>query len=257
VSQGNRTIRALTRRSLNEILRVPTGAVPGVLAPTIFMLGLSAVFGAAAKLRGFGDVQDFRTFIVPVGLLQGAGFTGAATGVNLARDIEQGWFDRLLVAPVSRPTLLTGIVLSASLRALLPSSFLLIVAFALGVHWPGLDGLLIAYVLVMAMAAAMACFAITVALKFRTQQAAPLMQMGNFIATLFTTSYAPYALLAGWLQTIADVNPVTNVLAGVRQGFLADVTWADTWPALLSVAGMLVVLGGLALRGMTRVGSDA
>jgi ABC-2 type transport system permease protein len=202
-------------------------------------------------------VQDFRTFIVPVGLLQGAGFTGAATGVNLARDIEQGWFDRLIVAPVSRPTLLTGVVFSASLRALLPSTFLLVVAFSLGVRWPGVDGMLIAYVLVMLMAAAMACFAVTVALRFRTQQAAPLMQMGNFILTLFTTSYAPYALLAGWLQVISDINPVTNVLAGVRQGFIASVTWADTWPALLSVAGMLAVFGAFALRGMTRQGVNA
>ncbi len=248
-----RTIGALTRRALNEILRVPTGALPGVLAPTIFMLGLTAVFGKAADLPGFGT-DDFRSFIVPVGLLQGAGFTGAATGVNLARDIEQGWFDRLMVAPVSRPTLLTGIVLSASLRALLPATFLLIVGFSLGVHWPGLDGLLLAYVLLMGMAAAMACFAVAVALRFRTQQAAPLMQMGNFIATLFTTSYAPYELLARWLQIIADVNPVTNILAGVRQGFVDSVTWGDTWPALLSVAGMIIVLGAIALRGLTRVG---
>jgi ABC-2 type transport system permease protein len=249
-----RTILALARRALNEILRVPTGALPGVLAPTIFMLGLSAVFGAAADLPGFGDVDSFRAFIVPVGLLQGAGFTGAATGVNLARDIEQGWFDRLLVAPVSRPTLLAGFVLSASLRALLPGTFLLAVAFALGVPWPGLDGLLIAYVLIMAMAGAMACFAVTIALRFRTQQAAPLMQMGNFVLTLFTTSYAPYVLLAGWLQVVADINPVTNVLAGVRQGFIETVTWDTTWPALLSVAGMLIVFGAFAVRGMSRQG---
>ena len=251
-----RTIRALTRRSLNEILRVPTGALPGVLAPTIFMLGLSAVFAKASSLPGFGHVENFRTFIVPVGLLQGAGFTGAATGVNLARDIEAGWFDRLLVAPIPRPTLLGGIVLSASLRALLPATFLLVVAFALGVHWPGVLGLAIAYALLMALAAAMACFAVAVALRFRTQQAAPLMQMGNFVLTLFTTSYAPHALLAGWLQVVSDANPVTRVLAGTRQGFLGAVTWADTWPALLAVAGLLVVFGAFALRGMQRVGAD-
>jgi ABC-2 type transport system permease protein len=254
MSERLRTIRALTRRALNEILRVPTGALPGVLAPTLFMLGLSAVFGRASHLPGFAHVDNFRTFIVPVGLLQGAGFTGAATGVNLARDIEGGWFDRLLVAPISRPTLLTGIVASASLRALLPATFLLVVAFALGVHWPGIDGLLIAFVLVMALAAAMACFAVAVALRFRTQQAAPLMQMGNFILTLFTTSYAPRALLAGWLQVISDINPVTHVLAGARQGFLGAVTWGVTWPALASVGGLLVVFGGFALRGMQRVG---
>lgn len=251
MSHALATIGAMTRRALNEILRTPTGALPGVLAPTIFMLGLTAVFSKAADLPGFGT-DDFRSFIIPVGLLQGAGFTGAATGVNLARDIEQGWFDRLLVAPVSRPTLLTGVVLSASLRALLPSTFLLVVGLAIGVRWPGIDGLLIAYLLLMGMAAAMACFATIVALRFRTQQAAPLMQMGNFIAVLFTTSYAPRDLLANWLGTIADVNPVTHVLDGTRQGFVGAVTWADTWPAFVAMAGMILVLGALALRSLTR-----
>jgi ABC-type multidrug transport system permease subunit len=246
-------IGALMRRGLNEILRVPGGALPGVLAPTIFMLGLSAVFGEASNLRGYGGV-DFRTFIVPVGLLQGAGFTGAATGVNLARDIERGWFDRLLLSPTPRSVLLAGIVASASLRALLPAAFLLIVAFSTGVDVPSLVGLGIALVLVMGLAATMACYAILVALRFRTQQAAPLMQVGSFIAVLFTTAYAPRELLSGWLRTIADLNPVTHVLEGVRQGFVGDVTWAQSWPAFVSLTGLLVALGALAVRGMRREG---
>jgi ABC-2 type transport system permease protein len=75
------TIRALVARALNELTRVPGAAVPGVLAPTIFLIGLSGVFGQAAHLPGF-DATDFRTFVVPVGLLQGATFTGAATGLT-------------------------------------------------------------------------------------------------------------------------------------------------------------------------------
>jgi ABC-type multidrug transport system permease subunit len=244
---------ALMRRGLNEILRVPGGAVPGVLAPTIFLLGLSAVFGRAADLRGFtGD--DFMTFIVPVGMLQGAGFTGAATGVNLARDIEQGWFDRLLLAPVPRPVILAGLVGSACLRALLPATFLLIVAFSFGVGWPGGTEMVLAAVLVMGLAAVMACWGVIIALRFRTQQAAPLMQMASFIAVLFTTAYAPKELLSDWLRTIATLNPVTLVLEGVRQGFVGEVTWGQTWPALLAVAGLLAVLGSLATRSMGRQG---
>jgi ABC-type multidrug transport system permease subunit len=250
VTHSSRIIGALTRRALHEVLRVPGGAIPGVLAPTIFMLGLSSVFGAAAQLRGYQ--ADFRTFIVPLGLLQGAAFTGAATGVNLARDIEQGWFDRLLLAPTPRPVLLAGLVASAALRALMPATLLLTVAFALGVGWPGLGAMALSVLLVMALAAAAACWAASVALKFRTQQASPLMQVGSFIAVLFTTSYAPMALLAPWLRTIARLNPVTYVLEGVRQGFVAHVTWADTWPALLASAGLLAALGALALRGMAR-----
>jgi ABC transporter DrrB family efflux protein len=246
-------IRALVVRALNEITRVPGAALPGVLAPTIFLIGLSGVFGEAARLPGF-DATDFRTFIVPVGLLQGAAFTGAATGVNLARDIERGWFDRLMVCPAPRTTILIGIVASAALRALLPATFLLLVAFAIGVGFPGVGALALDVVLVMGLATAVAFYAVLVALRFRTQQAAPLMQTVGFVAVLFTTAYAPKELLSGWLKAIATVNPVTFVLEGVRQGFTGSVTWADTWPALLAVAGLLAALGSLAVRRLGRVG---
>jgi ABC-type multidrug transport system permease subunit len=255
ISAGNvAVVRALVRRALNEITRVPGAALPGVLAPTIFMIGLSGVFGEAARLPAF-DATDFRTFIVPVGLLQGAAFSGAATGVNLARDIERGWFDRLLVCPAPRLTLLAGIVASAALRSLLPGTFLVIVSLCLGVDWPGIPALLISALLVMGLACAIAFYAVIVALKFRTQQAAPLMQVGGFVATLFTTAYAPKELLADWLRIIATLNPVTFVLAGIRQGFVGDVTWQDTVPAFAAVAGMIIVLGTLAMRRMDRMGA--
>jgi ABC-2 type transport system permease protein len=252
--QHARIIRALMRRALNEIIRVPGGAIPGVLAPTIFMLGMSSVFSAAARLRGYH--VDFRTFVVPVGFMQGAGFAGAATGVNLARDIERGWFDRLLLAPAPRSVLLTGIIASASLRALLPATLLLTVALTLGVHWPGTTGVLLAAGLIMLLAAAAACWGVTVALRFRTQQAAPLMQIGSFTAVLFTTAYAPHALLSGWLQSVSTVNPVTYVLEGVRQGFVGSVSWGHTWPAVLAAAGLLTFFASFAVRGMRRTGAD-
>jgi ABC-2 type transport system permease protein len=246
-------IGALVRRALNEITRVPGAALPGVLAPSIFLVGLSGVFGEAAQLPGF-DATDFRTFIVPVGLLQGAAFTGAATGVNLARDIERGWFDRLMLCPAPRVTILLGVVASAALRALLPAAFLLIVAFSLGVDFPGFGALLIDVVLVMGLATAIAFYAVLVALRFKTQQAAPLMQTVGFMAVLFTTAYAPKELLADWMRAIATVNPVTQVLEGVRQGFVAHVTWAETWPAFVAIAGLLLGLGALAVRSLGRVG---
>jgi len=253
VTEQARIVLWLGRRGLNEILRVPGASIPGLLAPTIFLLGLTSMFGAAAELPGF-TADDFKTFIVPVGMLQGAAFSGAATGVNLARDIERGWFDRLLLVPAPRLTLLAGIVASAALRSLLPSSVVLIAGLIIGVDWPGLGAVALAFALVMGLATGLACYSTTLALVFRTQQAAPLMQMGGFILVLFTPAFAPEDLLAGWMHAIATINPVTYVLAGVRQGFVGDVTWADTWPALLAIGGMLLVLGSLAARGMRRTG---
>lgn len=253
MSASVRVLAAFQRRALNEIVRVPGGAVPGVLAPAIFLVGLSGVFGKAGMLGPYHG--DFTAFILPFGMLQGASFTGAATGVNLARDIEQGWFDRLLLAPQRRSLLLAGLVVSASLRALLPATFLLGVGLALGVRWPGLGALAIAYVLIAGFAGVIACYAALVALRFRTQQAAPLMQIGGFIAILFTTSYAPQPLLTGWLADVARVNPVTKVLEGVRQGFVgAHVSWQTTWQALLVVVILAAAMGALAVRAMRRTG---
>src|SRR5436189_3207885 len=164
------TIDALVRRAANELLRVPGAAIPGVLAPTIFFLGLSSVFGHLTLLPGF-TTSSYQSFLIPISLMQGAGFTGAATGVNLARDIEQGWFDRLLAAPAPRPVLLAGLVLSASLRSLLPATFLLAVGFAIGVHWPGLLGLLIAVSLAMGMDAGPPAWGTALAFRFRPHSA--------------------------------------------------------------------------------------
>ena len=244
-------IRALVTRSRNELLRVPGAAIPGVLAPTIFFLGLNGVFGNLTELRGF-DTESYLSFIIPVSMLQGAGFTGAATGVNLARDIEQGWFDRLLASPAPRWVLLAGMVASASIRALIPAILLLCVALPLGADWPGIIGLALAFVLVMATAAVAACWGTMLALKFKTQSAAPLMQAGMFILVLFTTAYAPLDLLQGWLQDVATVNPMTQVIDAVRQGFVGGLSWSETWPGVLALAGLLALLSSLALRGMRR-----
>jgi len=242
----------LMRRAINEVIRVPGAAIPGIAAPTLFLLGLTAVFGQLTLLPGF-TTNDFMAFILPVSIMQSATFSGAATGVNLARDIEQGWFDRLYVSPLSRRSLLAGHALSASLRALMPITVLLIVALAFGVDIQGIDGLLLAIVIALAFAAAIACYSVILALRFRTQQAAPLMQAGGFMMVLFTTAYAPLALLSGWFQEVARYNPVRFIVEGVRQMSVYGVDWGHTWKALAALAGLALVFGALAMRGLVRM----
>jgi hypothetical protein len=64
-------VGALMRRALNEVIRVPGAAVPGVLAPTIFGLGLTAVFGELTRLPGF-TADSYFAFLIPIGLLRPA-----------------------------------------------------------------------------------------------------------------------------------------------------------------------------------------
>jgi ABC-type polysaccharide/polyol phosphate export permease len=95
---------------------------------------------------------------------------------------------------------------------------------------------------------------VTLALHYRSQSAAPAMQAGMFVLVLTTTAYAPYANLQGWLADLAHVNPLTQVVEAMRQGFLVDgtITWAGTWPGLVAIAGLIAALAAFALREMRR-----
>jgi ABC-2 type transport system permease protein len=249
-------VGVLWRRSLNEVLRVRGALLPATIAPLIFMLGISGQFGELTNLAGF-QTDSYLSWIVPLSCLQGAGFAGAATGANLARDIEQGWFDRLLVAPVPRPILVLGPILGAVTRCLVPTTVVLSVGLALGAELPGgLPGLLALYLAASAFCACAGLWGVAMAAAFRTQQAGPLMQQGVFLGVFLSTAYTPEVLLRGWLADVAHYNPVTHILELGRQATVSGIepSWAHTYPGLLALLGLLAVLGFAAVSGLRRMG---
>ena len=246
----------LWRRSLNEVLRVRGALLPATIAPVIFLLGMTGQFGRLTGLDGF-PTDSYMSWIVPLSCLQGAGFAGAATGSNLARDIEQGWFDRLLVAPVPRPLLVLGPILGAVTRSMVPTTVVLLVGLALGAELPGgVLGVAALYVAASGFCAVAALWGIFIALTFRTQQAGPLMHQGVFLAVFLSTAYTPLVLLRGWLEGVAYLNPVTYVLQMARQATVVGIepSLAHTLPGLAALAGMAAVLGALAMAGLRRMG---
>lgn len=247
----------LWRRSLNEVLRVRGALLPATIAPVVFMLGITGQFGRLTGLEGF-PTESYLSWIVPLSCMQGAGFAGAATGSNLARDIEQGWFDRLLVAPVPRPLLVIGPILGAVTRSLVPATVVLIVGLLLGARLTGgVPGLLALYFACAAFCACAALWGIFMAVTFKTQQAGPLMQQGVFLAVFLSTAYTPEVLLQGWLAEAAHLNPITPVLEMARQATVVGIepSLAHTWPGVVALAGLAVVLGTLAVAGLRRMGA--
>ncbi len=247
---------ALWARSLNEVTRVRGALLPATIAPLVFMLGMSGQFGRLTGLDGF-PTDSYLSWIVPLSCLQGAGFAGAAAGSNLARDIEQGWFDRLLVSPVPRPLLLVGPILGSVTRSLVPATVVLLAGLALGADLTGgVPGVVALYAASAGFCAAAALWGVFMAVTFRTQQAGPLMQQGVFLAVFLSTAYTPEVMLRGWLADVAHLNPVTHVLELGRQATVTGIepSLAHTLPGLLALAGMIAALGALALFGLRRMG---
>ena len=248
-------VAALWRRSLNEITRVRGALLPATIAPLIFLLGLSGQFSSLTDLSGF-PTDSYLSWIVPLSCLQGAGFAGAATGVNLARDIEQGWFDRMLVAPVPRGVLIIGPILGAVSRAMVPVTVVLVVGLIIGAEVTGgVLGVLCLYVAAAGFCAVAGLFACFVAVWLKTQQAGPLMQQGVFLGVFLSTAYTPQGLLRGWLSGAAHLNPVTQILQFARQATVSGIepSLAHTWPGLAALARLGAVMGALALFGLGRM----
>lgn len=249
-------VYVLWRRSLNEVLRVRGALLPATVAPVIFMLGITGQFGQLTDLPGF-TTDSYISWIVPLSVLQGAGFAGAATGANLARDIELGWFDRLLVSPVPRPLLVVGPILGAVTRALVPTTVVLLVGLAIGAELSGgFLGLVALYVAATGFCACAGLWGVAMASVFKTQQAGPLMQQGVFLGVFLSTAYTPEVLLRGWLADVAHYNPVTHVLELGRQATVSGIepSWAHTYPGLLALLGLGAVLALAAVSGLRRMG---
>jgi ABC-2 type transport system permease protein len=251
--RGGRITWAVAARSLRLIPRLPSTFVPSLVMPIVFVVVFSGAFSGLTRLRGF-PTPDMVDWLAPMAVIMGSSFAGITTGMGLARDLEIGFYDRFLSSPAPRSSLLGGAILAGVLRALIPLGLVLAVGFLMGASLPGGPvGILTLAAAGLGMAGVAGGWSVGVALRLRTQQAAPLMQAVMFLAMFLSTLQMPLDLLTGWLRTVATYNPVTQVLDLARQGFLGEVSWGDTWPGLLALAGMIVALFLFAARGMRKV----
>ena len=243
----------ITLRSLKLIPRLPSTFFPSLLMPVFLTISFAGAFSGLVLLPGFPAEKSIDWFI-PMTTLQGAAFAGITTGMGLARDLENGFYDRLLLSPASRGSLLAGPLLASVLRALIPVVLLLGVAVVGGANFhAGLVGVAWLVLASLGFALSAGAWSVGLALRFKTQQIAPLMQSGTFLLVFLSTAQMPLELLTGWLHSVATVNPMTYILELARQGFVGDVTWATTWPGLVALGALVAVLGAFAARGMQRV----
>ena len=243
----------VAKRSLRNIPRMPSTFIPSLVMPAFLTVAFTGPFGRLADIPGF-PAQSIIDWIIPMTTLQGSAIAGVTTGMAIARDLENGFYDRFLLSPASRVSILSGPLVASMLRALFPLILLLVIAFIVGANFfGGAMGIVVLGIASVGMALAAGAWAIGLALRFKTYQVAPLMQMGMMISIFLSTAQMPLDLLTGWLHQVARFNPVTNVLQLARQGFLGDVAWASTWPGLVSLAGMCGVLLLFAWRGMQKV----
>jgi ABC-2 type transport system permease protein len=237
-------VRELVHRNVMSLLRSPAAFVPSVLFPVFQIVAFGGAFSAITMLPGFPTDQILNWY-GPMAVIQGTAILGATVGLGTTRDIEMGFYDRLLLAPAPRWTILVGPVAGAVLRSLVPIYVVLTAAALGGARLVGNAlGALTLLVASVGLTAMFGFWTLGLAFRLKSQRAGPLMQMPVFVAIFLASAQVPLAAMTGWLHAVARVNPMTNVLRLARVGFLGEVTWSDCWGGLVAI-GVGTVLAAL------------
>jgi ABC-2 type transport system permease protein len=243
--------RGVSWRVLHKFFTDPTFLLPSMLFPLFFF---TAFVGALSRIRevpGFDFPSGYTAFQFVFVLLQSAAFAGVFTGFGIARDFESGFMRRLMLAAPNRSGIVLGYAFSSLVRWLTVAAVVTVVALLaqMQIGGGGVDVLGL-YVLALLLNFAGTLWATGVAMRLRTQQAAPVMQMPVFLIIFFAPVYVPLDLLEGWIHGVASVNPITALLESGR-GLISGEPEL-TLAAFAIVFGLVAGFTIWAIRGLRR-----
>jgi ABC-2 type transport system permease protein len=192
-----------------------------VIFPMIFPLILFAINGSAlspaTRLHGF-PTRNYRDFLIAMPFIQGAMFVSITAGVDLARDIESGFLNRLALTPLRGEALLVGQLGGALVLGIVQAIIYLLVGLATGVTFAsGVGGALVLLVLSILIAFGFASLGGLLALRFGTGEAVQGIFPLLFVTLFLSSSSLPRDLIkATWFRDVATYNPVSYLLEGLR-----------------------------------------
>jgi ABC-2 type transport system permease protein len=208
---------AVAWRSIHRFVSNPQFLLPSIIFPLFFFTAFAGGLSNVANVPGFDFPSGYTAFQFVFVLLQSAAFGGVFTGFSIAGDFESGFAQRMMLAAPNRLGILAGYAIAALVRALIVGVLLFAVAIVTGMRVDGngidLFGLVVLALLLNVMAT---MWAAGVAMRLRTIQAGPVMQMPVFIVLFLAPVYVPFDLLSGWVHAVARFNPFTALVEGGR-----------------------------------------
>jgi ABC-2 type transport system permease protein len=205
-------LTSVAGRALRAVPRDLTGVIPPVfIALFFFLVNIATLKRLTGSIPGF----DYTAFQMATAILLGV--TGVSRAPALVLDVQNGYFDRLLLTPVRRTAILVGHMAADVAVAAALIVPILGLGFILGVRFEnGVLGVVLFMLLAACWSLAFAGFGYAIALKTGNPAAVNSSFLLFFPFLFLTTSYVPLAQLSGWLGTVARINPVTYLLGGLR-----------------------------------------
>ncbi|HXV02371.1 MAG TPA: ABC transporter permease [Gaiellaceae bacterium] len=242
----------LARRSVIRTIRQPANWI----TPLIFPLALMAVntggLHAATKLPGF-PTDSFLAFFLAFPFIQGSLFATVNAGVDLARDIQTGFLNRLALTPMQSPALLIGHLGGVIVMGFVQAAWYLTVGLVIGVRLQsGVAGALVLFLLAVLIVLAFGSFGALAALRTGSTEAVHSLFPVFFVFLFISSMNLPRNLIeTDWFRTAASLNPVSYLIEAIRSLVIQGWNWEAlglgfSIAIVMSVVGL--TLSSLALR---------
>ena len=208
---------ALTKRLFIQLQRRPSSLVAGIIQPFMWLVLFGALF-SKAPLGLFGDDLSYAKFLAP-GVIVFTAFSGALNaGLPIMFDREFGFLNRLLVAPLSsRYSIVAASTIYIIAMSFIQTAVIIFASAIFGAGLPGVAGLsaiaLIVFLIVLGVTA------LSLGLAFALPGHIELLAVifvTNLPLLFASTALAPMSFMAGWLQIIASLNPLTYAIEPIR-----------------------------------------
>lgn len=227
----------MTRRSLTTNLRVPAAILPGMVISLFFLVIYELTLGGASNFLPGLSGKSYLGFILPLSVVSAALSASGIAGQSIVRDIERGYFDKLMLTPISRVALVLGPMLAGAVLLALQTTLVVGVAVLMGLR-PETGPLGLVAVIFFALLLGIGFGGFTVGVALLTGSSAATQGAGFlfFPLSFLTASFVPLALLDGWIKVAAQVNPITYILDAQREILL------NGWAAQPILSGLVAIL---------------
>ena len=215
----------IARRGIRKFLRTPQLVVLGTIQGAMFLLIFRYVFGGAIEAGSISYVD----FLVPGFVTTTVLFAGMGAATAIAEDLEQGFVDRLRSLPIPRSAVLSGRALADTTVMTWSLAITAAIGFAVGfrIHGPVQDAVL-ALGLCVLFGFAFEWLFLYLGQIAGTAQAAQGFALLIFPLTFVSSAYVPVESMPGWMQVVAEHQPITYMVDAVRA-----LTQGETAQALL------------------------
>jgi ABC-2 type transport system permease protein len=249
-------VLALAGRALRNVLRRPQFLAPLVVFPSLLLAVNVGGLGRTTDLPGFPHVHGFLDFQLAAAITQSLLLGGVSAGIAVALEIESGFFDRLVAAPIPRTSIVLGRLLAGFVLAVGQTAFFLALGLIFGAHIEGgVAGALI--VLAIGGVAGTGFGAIGVILALRAKNASLVQGIFPvvFVILFLSSAFFPKHLLSSPADWVADYNPLSYIADGIRNPIIASISLDTVLEGLAAAAGVsavAILLSVHALRGRLR-----